>query len=42
VKPIVFKRHMFSAIWFIWFMGIIEIIEELHELKVLPTIFKIY
>ena len=42
VKPIVFKRHMFSAFWFIWFMGIIEIIEELHELKVLPTIFKIY
>ena len=42
VKPIVFKRHMFSAIWFIWFIGIIEIIEELHELKVLPTIFKIY
>lgn len=42
VKPIVFKRHMFSALWFIWFMGILEIIEELHDLKVLPTIFKIY
>ena len=42
VKPVVFKRHMFSALWFIWFMGILEIIEELHELKVLPTIFNIY
>lgn len=42
VKTVVFKRHMFSALWFIWLMGILEIIEELHELKVLPTIFNIY
>ena len=42
VKPIVFKRHIFHALWFIWFVGIIEIIEEFHELNVLPTIFKIY
>lgn len=42
VKPIVFKRHMFHALWFIWFVGIIEIIEELHELGVLPTLFKTY
>jgi len=42
VKPKIFKRHMFHALWFIWFTGIIEIIEELHELSVLPTIFKIY
>jgi protein-S-isoprenylcysteine O-methyltransferase Ste14 len=42
VKPVVFKRHIFSALWFIWFMGIIEVIEELHEIKVLPTIFNIY
>lgn len=41
-KPIVFRRHMFNALWFIWLIGILEIIEELHELKVLPTIFKIY
>jgi len=42
VKPIIFKRHMFHALWFIWFVGIIEIIEELHELSVLPAIFKIF
>jgi len=42
VKPIVFKRQMFDALWFIWLMGLLEIIEELHELKLLPTIFKIY
>jgi len=42
VKPIVFKRHMFHALWFVWFLGIIEMIEEFHELSVLPAIFKIY
>ncbi|MFA4916416.1 MAG: isoprenylcysteine carboxylmethyltransferase family protein [Syntrophales bacterium] len=42
VKPVIFKRHMFSALWFIWFMGILELIEELHVLKVLPAIFYIY
>ena len=42
VKPIIFKKHMFHALWFIWFVGIIEIIEELHKLNVFPTIFKIY
>ncbi|MDY6904396.1 MAG: isoprenylcysteine carboxylmethyltransferase family protein [Thermodesulfobacteriota bacterium] len=42
VRPIVFKKHMFHALWFIWFVGIIEIIEEFHELGILPTILKIY
>jgi Putative protein-S-isoprenylcysteine methyltransferase len=42
VKPVIFKRHMFHALWFVWFLGIIEIIEELHELSILPIIFKIY
>jgi len=42
VKPIVFRRHMFNALWFVWFIGVLEIIKEFHELKVLPTIFKIY
>ncbi|MDI6686891.1 MAG: isoprenylcysteine carboxylmethyltransferase family protein [Desulfobacterales bacterium] len=42
IKPVIFKKHMFSALWFIWLMGILEIIEGLHELNVLPTIFNIY
>jgi len=42
VKPIVLKRHMFDALWFIWLTGILEVIEELHELKVLSSIFTIY
>ncbi|MBN2567969.1 MAG: isoprenylcysteine carboxylmethyltransferase family protein [Deltaproteobacteria bacterium] len=42
VKPIVFKRHMFHALWFVWFLGIIEIIEGLHELNILHAVFNIY
>ena len=42
VKPVIFKKHMFSAIWFLWLLGILEVIEELQELKVLPAIFDIY
>jgi len=42
VNPVIFKRHLFDALWFIWFVGIMEIIEELHELHVIPFMFKIY
>jgi len=42
VKPIVIKRHMFDALWFIWLLGVFELIKTLRELKILPTIFKIY
>ena len=39
VKPVVFRKHIFDALWFIWLLGIMEILESLHELHVLPTIF---
>ncbi|MCE5185516.1 MAG: isoprenylcysteine carboxylmethyltransferase family protein [Planctomycetaceae bacterium] len=42
VMPNVFRRHLFSALWFIWMIGILEIIEELHEMHLLPTYFRIY
>ena len=42
VKPIVFRKHIFDAIWFIWIVGIMGIIEALHELKIIPALFKIY
>lgn len=41
-KPIVFRKHIFSALWFIWLMGILEFIEGFHELNILPTVFNIY
>ena len=42
VKPIVFKQHIFSALWFVWLLGVMELIESLHEIKLLPTIFHLY
>ncbi|MDD5723008.1 MAG: isoprenylcysteine carboxylmethyltransferase family protein [Syntrophales bacterium] len=42
VKPVIFKRHLFDALWFIWLIGILETIEDLHKLNVLPTLFKVY
>ena len=42
VNPIVFKTHLYSAVWFIWLVGILAFIEKLHELNVIPVFFKIY
>lgn len=42
VKPIVFRRHIMSALWFVWMLGIVEFIECLHEAGLLPTWFHIY
>ena len=42
VNPVIFKRHLFDALWFIWLVGIMEIIEEIHELNIIPVMFKIY
>lgn len=37
-----FKKHLFSALWFIWIVGILEFIEVLRELKILDMHFSIY
>ena len=42
VKPKIFRRHVFDALWFVWLIGIMEIIESLHELDIIPVLFKIY
>lgn len=42
VTPKTFKKHIFSALWFIWIIGILEMIEELRELNILPTSFSLY
>lgn len=41
-KPIVFRKHIFSALWFIWLMGFLELIEGFHESNILPTVFNVY
>ncbi|MBU0679487.1 MAG: isoprenylcysteine carboxylmethyltransferase family protein [Verrucomicrobia bacterium] len=42
VNPIIFRKHLFHAIWFIWLIGILEFIEALHETNILPTFLKLY
>ncbi|NCC93306.1 MAG: isoprenylcysteine carboxylmethyltransferase family protein [Opitutae bacterium] len=37
VKPVVYRRHMFSALWFVWIVGLIEFAEGLKELGWMPS-----
>lgn len=39
VHPVTFRKHIFSALWFVWLVGILELFEGLHEIGViLPRI----
>jgi protein-S-isoprenylcysteine O-methyltransferase Ste14 len=42
VKPVIYRKHMFDALWFIWLLGIMEIIESLHKLNIMPVFFNFY
>jgi protein-S-isoprenylcysteine O-methyltransferase Ste14 len=42
LNPRVFRKHLFSALWFIWMIGIIELIEEMHDLQFVPGYFHLY
>lgn len=42
VKPAVFRRHIFSALWFIWIVGIIEVIEGIKEIGFLTPLWSLY
>lgn len=42
VKPRIFRRSLFEAMWFFWFVGILELIEALHEAGLVPVIIKLY
>jgi protein-S-isoprenylcysteine O-methyltransferase Ste14 len=42
VKPVVFRRHVLDAVWFIWILGIIELVEGLKEIGVLPALWALY
>ena len=37
VKPVVYRRHMFSALWFVWFAGLLELAEGLKEMGWMPS-----
>lgn len=38
VKPIVFRKHIFDAVWFIWILGVLQIIKTLKTSEVVPTL----
>jgi protein-S-isoprenylcysteine O-methyltransferase Ste14 len=42
VNPLIFRKHIFDALWFVWLLGVVEMIEDLHDLSVLPKLFIIY
>lgn len=37
VRPVVFRKHLGSALWFVWLVGVLELVEACHELQVLPV-----
>lgn len=42
VKPVIFRKNLMDAIWFIWFVGILELVSTLHEAKIVPVLFSVY
>ena len=42
VNPIVYRRHMFSALWFVWIAGLIELAEGLKEIGWIPSLWFLY
>ena len=42
VNPRTYKRHMFSALWFVWIAGIFEVFEGLAEIGILPIKWVLY
>ncbi len=42
MKPAAYRRHMFSALWFVWIVGLIEFAEGLKELGWIHPFWSIY
>jgi len=42
VKPKVFRREVFDAMYFVWIVGVLEFFEILTELRIIPALFSIY
>jgi protein-S-isoprenylcysteine O-methyltransferase Ste14 len=41
-RPVKFRRHALSAMWFIWIIVILEVIEGLREMDLLKPLFMLY
>ena len=42
MRPIAYRRHMFSALWFVWIVGLLELAEGLKEMGWIPTFWSFY
>ncbi|MGH7830765.1 MAG: methyltransferase family protein [Candidatus Binatia bacterium] len=42
VNPLVYRKSMLDALWFVWLVGIIELAEAFREAGILPTLFNLY
>ena len=42
VKPAAYRRHMFSALWFVWIVGLLELAEGLKEMGWIRTFWSFY
>jgi len=42
VNPSVYRKHMFSALWFVWIVGILEVIEGVREMGVFTSLWSLY
>lgn len=42
VKPKVFRKSLFDALWFIWLIGILELVEAFHESGLIPVFLNLY
>ena len=42
VKPLAYRRHMFSALWFVWIVGLLELAEGLKEIGWIPALWSFY
>lgn len=42
IKPVLFRKNIFDALWFIWLIGIMELIETLHDVNILPSLIYLF
>ncbi len=42
VIPAIYRKHIFSALWFIWITGILEVIEGVREMGWLTPLWSLY
>ncbi len=42
IKPALFRKNIFDALWFVWLIGIMELIETLHEINILPSLIYLF